>query len=1024
MYFRRYKKMLPAGTRHHNLIGHMMQYKTDSNPEMVSSPQGTVSLAKQIGARLTVYHYAAAFVALSLLVTTLVLEHHTNNHARVYLQAERQLVDSITRSATEKLNLYLTDLRHTLTVYVQTHFAELDQVHGLPVESPAYRRFRHSLKRFFPALREFHLGGEARTRPDDFASRDCRARYPSPPADTETVQVCFRIDSTAQALRVASRSMGADGRPRRLVLILETAQLLPYLQDSAAHFPGTDKSLLLINLAYQQIIDLSTAEERYPPGRRLSMSVRDEMVFSRPLTETTWQVSGLLDLKHYQDYVWGLWRSNLLIIVPLALSSVILLTFVRRESTTRAASEEAARLRSEQLELIMDNIPHPIFLKDGEGRWLQVNRYGLEVFGLQNHPYQGKKEAELAEFCGPAGAALEICRESDELAWQRRAPHQQEKRLPGADGEELILDILKIPRFDAIGRRKQLIVVALDITARKRWERVLAEEKERAQVTLEAITDGVIRTRADGTVEYLNPVAEKLTGWNLQEARERSVEEITPLYDENSGEPILHPVNLCTSISSTVYPSGNSMLRQRNSKFHPIQETAAPLRTPKGKINGVVLVLHDISTTRRLSQQLSYQASHDTLTGLFNRHAFEEQVMAALQDTQHQYVLCYLDLDQFKILNDTSGHLAGDELLRQIAMLLQQYIDAKDTVARLGGDEFGLLLAHCTLENALRVTEQIRDEIYNFRFMWQGKLFRLGSSIGVVPLRAGERFADALRAADSACYSAKELGRNRVHVYNPDDAKTTLRHAEMEWVAAIHDSIAHNRFELHRQTLMPLQNVSEGLHFEVLLRMRDTEGGLVSPGSFIAAAERYGLMKAIDRWVVHRCFEILSLQPDILGKLSLCSINLSGQTLNDMDFFNFVTQQFDDYPLVAPEKICFEITETAAVTEMREASEFIHKLKELGCRFALDDFGSGFSSFAYLKKLPVDYLKIDGSFVKDMVEDRIDAEMVKVVNQLGQVMGLKTVAEFVENEKIMEELRRYGVNYAQGYAVDMPVRLG
>ncbi|HEX5765366.1 MAG TPA: EAL domain-containing protein, partial [Woeseiaceae bacterium] len=387
------------------------------------------------------------------------------------------------------------------------------------------------------------------------------------------------------------------------------------------------------------------------------------------------------------------------------------------------------------------------------------------------------------------------------------------------------------------------------------------------------------------------------------------------------------------------------------------------------------------------------------------------------------YALCYLDLDQFKIVNDSCGHSAGDALLGQLGALLKSKIRWRDTLARLGGDEFGVLLESCSLDEAMQTAEILRAAIGDFKFLWDDRSFRLGVSIGVVPITAdNEDVASLMSAADSACAAAKEAGRNRIHSFLENDIDLMRRRREMQWAARINNALDEDRFELFRQTIQPLQTAVDGAHYELLLRMRDETGGIVAPGLFIEAAERYGITPSIDRWVIKNAFRWLVSEADERERLSLCSINLSGQSLGDEKFLPFVIDQFQMSGLDAT-KICFEITETAAIASYSQANRFINALKELGCKFALDDFGTGLSSFGYLKHFPVDFLKIDGSFVKEILHDPIDREMVRSINEIGHLTGKQTIAEFAENEEIITMLRGMGIDYAQGYGVAEPKRV-
>jgi diguanylate cyclase (GGDEF)-like protein/PAS domain S-box-containing protein len=578
-------------------------------------------------------------------------------------------------------------------------------------------------------------------------------------------------------------------------------------------------------------------------------------------------------------------------------------------------------------------------------------------------------------------------------------------------------------RQDEKGRLIRLLGVEVDITERKLYEEALFREKESAQITLRSIGDGVITTDADCNVEYINPVAEELTGWKVDDASRRPIDEIFRGFHEETCEPLENPLAVSIRRSRSIKSVRPTLLIRRDGNELYIESTASPIRDGKGDVTGGVLVFHDVSESRELNRRLSYHASHDILTGLVNRAEFESRLERALKSARAReasYALCYLDLDQFKIVNDSCGHSAGDALLGQLGALLKSKIRWRDTLARLGGDEFGVLLESCSLDEALKTAEVLRVAISEFKFMWDDRNFRLGVSIGVVPITAdNEDVAALLSAADSACAAAKEAGRNRIHSFQENDIELMRRRREMQWAARINNALEDNRFELFRQTIMPLQTEEDGAHYEILLRMRDEVGAIIAPGLFIEAAERYSITPSIDRWVIKNAFRWLVSEADERERLVLCSINLSGQSLGDEKFLPFVVEQFEMSGLDAT-KICFEITETAAIASYSQANRFINALKELGCKFALDDFGTGLSSFGYLKHFPVDFLKIDGSFVKEILHDPIDREMVRSINEIGHLTGKKTIAEFAENEEIITMLKGMGIDYAQGYGVSEP----
>ena len=456
-----------------------------------------------------------------------------------------------------------------------------------------------------------------------------------------------------------------------------------------------------------------------------------------------------------------------------------------------------------------------------------------------------------------------------------------------------------------------------------------------------------------------------------------------------------------------------------------VRQTARLMENENQQTN-ILLVCENVTETRKLAEKIAYQASHDALTNLANRSEFDLYINRSLESAHSdgaEHALCYLDLDQFKVVNDTSGHIAGDELLRQLGALLRKHIRKEDLLARLGGDEFGILMHNCSLDHAFSACEKIRNVIGDFNFAWEDRCFNVGVSIGVSAIASTSGNAgELLKEADAACYAAKDKGRNRVHVFRPDDEELAQRHGEMQWVEKIHQGLNGNRFSLYGQIIIPVSGDEEGLHFETLIRYQDSKGNIIPPGAFLPAAERYNQAPALDRWVIETLFSWMAKQPGFVNDLKLCSINLSGLSFSDETMLKFITKQFNRW-FIPPEKVCFEITETAAIANLSDAVTFIQALKKHGCHFSLDDFGSGLSSFAYLKNLPVDYIKIDGQFVKDILEDKVDLAMVRSINEVGHVMQKKTVAEFVENKDILAVLNQLGVDYAQGYGIGKPVPL-
>lgn len=561
---------------------------------------------------------------------------------------------------------------------------------------------------------------------------------------------------------------------------------------------------------------------------------------------------------------------------------------------------------------------------------------------------------------------------------------------------------------------------------RQEIESVLHREKEMAQITLESIGDGVITTDIAGIVQYMNPVAERLTGWRSEVARGRRLEQVFNVVDDTTHEPVRGLLEQCFQGAVNVQPANSAVLiRRSDNDAFAVQISVAPILDKMSAPVGVVLVFHDFTALRKMASELSHQAQHDPLTGLVNRRGFEielQKVLDSAWSAQSPCALCYLDLDEFKIVNDTCGHIAGDNLLQQLSALLRSRLRDSDLFARLGGDEFGILLHGCSIEKARGIAENLRQAASSFRFRWEDKVFDVGVSIGLVAVDANDTVASLLQSADSACYVAKDHGRNMIHVYQFDDQALATRVGEMHWVQRIQGALNEGRFLLYGQKIVAVAG-SERVppYCEVLIRLLAEDGKIVAPGAFLPAAERYHLMQAIDRYVLRRALQMM-LSGEIEASVVL-GINISGQSIGKKEFHNYALELIR-HSGIDPKRLCFEITETAAIANMGLALEFMHKLQHLGCKFALDDFGSGLSSFSYLKNLPVDYLKMDGSFVLEIAQDPVSYAMTEAIQRLGQIMGIATIAECVENEAVLAKLRDLGVNYAQGYYFERPSPLG
>lgn len=609
-------------------------------------------------------------------------------------------------------------------------------------------------------------------------------------------------------------------------------------------------------------------------------------------------------------------------------------------------------------------------------------------------------------------------------------------------GEHSLRLVLRKPvdytllRLDLAGIAIVLVLLLLALlhmrrrfAAEKKYsDEALYRQQAHAAVTLQAIGDAVITTNQRGVVLQLNTTAERLTGISQAAARGRPVTEIFRIRDEHA-QQWLDPVRICLHEGKTLRLGRAVRLQGAAGETAMIEVVVTPMRDSEGRLISAILVFHDVSKERLMQDRLRYQSSHDQLTGLIDRGEFQrllDEVLVAAAREQRQHALCYLDLDHFKVINDTCGHMAGDELLVQLAALLLANVRSDDTLARLGGDEFAVLFYDCPLDKAVAKADALRDAAQDFGFVWQDKTYNVAFGIGVVAIDAHSgTTTDVLRAADTACHAAKARGRNQIHVYRADDPEVMRFHGEMLWVNRIDEALRHHQFQLYQQTIRPIQADEPGvMHCELLMRSEGNNNELISPEDFIPAAERYNLVTDIDRWVVSNALPKIAeverqAQPDTRH---LYGINLSGQSLSDQDFHRFVKVLLERSG-VNPASICFEITETAAIGNLELALRFMLDMKALGCRFALDDFGTGVSSYTYLKRFPLDYVKIDGSFIRNMINDPVSRAMVESVIHISRVIGIKTIAEFVEDEATFVLLRTLGVDYAQGYWVAKPAPL-
>lgn len=691
---------------------------------------------------------------------------------------------------------------------------------------------------------------------------------------------------------------------------------------------------------------------------------------------------------------------------------------IQIDISQRKRQEEALR-KSEQLLNRTGEVA-------GVGGWALDLRTGEVMWSAQTRRIHGVADdhvpslAEAIHFYAPE--ARPVIRAAVEQSMVTGQGWDLELPLVRADGRRIWVRTVGSAEFED-GQPVRMTGAFQDITERRALHAELAEQHELLRVTLQSIGDAVITTDAWGLVTWLNPVAERMTGWLSAEAKGRPVGMVFNIVHEETRAPSQNPVAACLQRGEVTGLASHTLLISREGHEYGIEDSAAPIRNERGDLLGVVLVFHDVTEQRRLSGEMSYRATHDALTGLVNRSEFESRLSRLLHkahEERSEHALLYIDLDQFKLVNDACGHSVGDQLLQQVSKLLGDAVRSRDTLARLGGDEFAVILEHCTAEQAKRVAQQICERMDDFRFIHDGRRFRIGASIGLVPV--DDRWGNAaavMQAADTSCYAAKEAGRNRVHAWFDTDQAMRARHGEMQWATRLEQALDEDRFALHAQRLQALDGQAHGLHAEVLLRLVDADGVVVLPGAFLPAAERFHLASRIDRWVLRHAIAALRTVADLSAIETLC-VNLSGQSIGDRAFHRDALAILGEAGTDLCRRLCLEITETAAVTNMADAIVFIEQARALGVRIALDDFGAGASSFGYLKSLSVDLLKIDGQFVRDVVDDPLDDAAVRCFVDVARVVGVKTVAEFVDRPEVLERVREIGIDYAQGYLLHRP----
>lgn len=688
----------------------------------------------------------------------------------------------------------------------------------------------------------------------------------------------------------------------------------------------------------------------------------------------------------------------------------IVLDITQRRGVERALRDNMATLRT-----IIDEMPVMMNAFDREGRVVVWNRECERVTGYTSEEIKGRSDA--IELLYPEAAYRARMLEQ----WSRRQGdfRDWEWDIVTKDGRRRTIAWSNISRHYPIPGWDSW-AFGVDVTARGQAEETLRHSEQRFRDFADIAGDWFSETDEALRLNYVSERWQALTGLDPGQSLGCVLGELFAVHTDSPDA--LQRFTRCLE-AREAFEDIELLWHGPDHDQRVLRVSGKPVFRSDGGFQGYRIVGVDVTEAHRISQQLAHQASHDALTELVNRREFERRLEHALNAAREHgtpCTLCYLDLDRFKLVNDTAGHMAGDAMLKQVGQALRQHIRSRDTLARIGGDEFAVLLENCSMEKAIEVADALVGAVQGLCLEWHGRSYTVGASAGLVAIGAeAESTAQLLAQADLACYAAKDRGRNRVQVYGVEEKELARRHIAVVHAAGLRDALDYDHFRLYCQPIRPIRREADCLHYEVLLRLVDGSGKIVLPAAFIPAAERYGLMGAVDRWVVRHALRLCGPLIDRSTGGRIC-LNLSGNSLNDDSFLGFVQQEFL-HSAVPPERVCFEIMETAVIHHFPEAIRFLTEMKGQGCRFALDDFGRGLSSFTYLKQLPVDFLKIDGSFVLNIATDRVDRAMVEALNQVGHIMDIEVIAEWAESHAALVELETLGVDYVQGFAVGTPL---
>lgn len=694
------------------------------------------------------------------------------------------------------------------------------------------------------------------------------------------------------------------------------------------------------------------------------------------------------------------------------LAEIVSQALVTRENAIASIQDHASKLAS-----IIENSEDAIYTKTLDGIITSWNPSAEKLFQYSAQEALGK----------PIGIIFPDDRISEETELIQRIKNNEsithfETVRKNKHGQRMDVSISLSPLRDHQGVLIGVSGIVRDISIEATLKNALRVQHERLKVTMDSIGDAVITTNALGQIDYLNPIAQKMTGWTLEEALGQPLNQVFNIINEKTRLPCPDPVQLCLTENRIFGLAEDTVLINKHGIEFGISDSAAPIRGKQNEVLGVVLVFHDVTQQRQMANEISFRASHDLLTGLLNRSEFEKVLSNHLGNHRVPFqmgALLFIDLDQFKLINDNCGHAAGDTVLREIAQLFLSCVRSSDSVARIGGDEFAIILAKCDIEKAMNLAKMICRQVDQYRFFYAQQKYRIGASIGLVLIDdQWSNINDIMQAADSACYEAKRSGKNRVHPYYDQLSAVDSNRNQIQWAGRLEQALEEQRFFLYFQYIRA-SNVQAFKHIEILLRLMDQNGQIIEPNVFLPAAERFNLIGRIDRWVITEVMTLISNNHERLKNIETIAINLSGHSISDLSFHQFALQLMDAAPSCA-KRLCIEITETVAITNISYAKKFIQSMKQYGVRFSLDDFGSGMSSFGYLNNLPVDYLKIDGQFIEDVIENKIGQSIVRCICDVAKVTHAKTIAECVSSPQTAAFLTEMGVHFLQGHMIHQP----